>query len=301
MIELKFKKNLISANGDLLLDIDCKINKNELTTIFGKSGAGKTTILKILAGLLTPEVGLIKVEDEIWLDTQKNINLKPQNRQIGFVFQDYALFPNMSIRENLAFAIPKQTSKIQAKEQIDEILEITELTNLQKLKPNMLSGGQQQRVALARAVIRKPKILLLDEPFSALDIEMNVKLREELLKIHRHFSLSTFLVSHNFSEVFSLSSHVLHMQNGKVIKSGTANEVFLRGIPSGKVRQSGNVLNITENGIFCIVSILTGNDIIKLSITKNEAKELKIGDLVIISTKAFNPTITKLTKNIQYF
>ena len=180
MVEIKFKKNLIGADGNLLLDIDCKINSNELTTIFGQSGAGKTTILRILAGLVRPEVGFIKIDDEIWLDTQKNINLKTQNRSIGFVFQDYALFPNMTIRENLSFAIPKQTNKNEANKRIDEILEITKLTNIQKLKPNMLSGGQQQRVALARAVVRQPKILLLDEPFSALDIEMNAKLREEL-------------------------------------------------------------------------------------------------------------------------
>lgn len=298
MIEARFKKKLFSANGTLELDVEFLIDNHKITTVFGKSGAGKTTILRILAGLDTPDTGFIRVNNKVWLDTNKNININANNRKIGFVFQDYALFPNMTVEENLYFAIPKNTSKYIAKKQINELLEITELDNLKKLKPHMLSGGQKQRVALCRAIARDPEILLLDEPFSALDINMGTILRNELLRIHNHFKLTTFMVSHNFSEIFHLSDYVLHIQNGKIIKNGNPHEIFLDGIPSGKFKQSGNVLSVKNNGLHSIISVLAGNDIIKISATTNEANNLKVGDFVIISSKAFNPLITKIDKNI---
>ncbi|WP_230845569.1 ABC transporter ATP-binding protein [Helicobacter pullorum] len=274
----------------MLLKVQCSLKMRELITLFGKSGAGKTTILRILAGLTTPDFGIIKVQDSIWFSSKDKINIPPQKREIGFVFQDYALFPNMSIEENLLFALPKRGDK----KHIEELLEIVELQNFRKVKPSMLSGGQQQRVALIRALVRNPKILLLDEPFSALDASMSQRLQEELLKIHQKFELTTFFVSHNLADVFYLSQYVLHLNNGVVDKQGTPSEVFLKDLPSGKFRQSGTIVEISVNGLVAIVRVLVGNWSIEVVVSKSEGENLKVGDLVLVSSKAWNPIIVKL-------
>jgi len=290
MIYLDFQKKLYSAQGEVLLKVQCSLKMRELITLFGKSGAGKTTILRILAGLTTPDFGIIKVQDSIWFSSKDKINIPPQKREIGFVFQDYALFPNMSIEENLLFALPKRGDK----KHIEELLEIVELQNFRKVKPSMLSGGQQQRVALIRALVRNPKILLLDEPFSALDASMSQRLQEELLKIHQKFELTTFFVSHNLADVFYLSQYVLHLNNGVVDKQGTPSEVFLKDLPSGKFRQSGTIVEISVNGLVAIVRVLVGNWSIEVVVSKSEGENLKVGDLVLVSSKAWNPIIVKL-------
>ena len=290
MIYLDFQKKLYSTQGEVLLKVQCSLKMRELITLFGKSGAGKTTILRILAGLTTPDFGIIKVQDSIWFSSKDKINIPPQKREIGFVFQDYALFPNMSIEENLLFALPKRGDK----KHIEELLEIVELQNFRKVKPSMLSGGQQQRVALIRALVRNPKILLLDEPFSALDASMSQRLQEELLKIHQKFELTTFFVSHNLANVFYLSQYVLHLNNGVVDKQGTPSEVFLKDLPSGKFRQSGTIVEISVNGLVAIVRVLVGNWSIEVVVSKSEGENLKVGDLVLVSSKAWNPIIVKL-------
>lgn len=290
MIYLDFQKKLYSTQGEVLLKVQCSLKMRELITLFGKSGAGKTTILRILAGLTTPDFGIIKVQDSIWFSSKDKINIPPQKREIGFVFQDYALFPNMSIEENLLFALPKRGDK----KHIEELLEIVELQNFRKVKPSMLSGGQQQRVALIRALVRNPKILLLDEPFSALDASMSQRLQEELLKIHQKFELTTFFVSHNLADVFYLSQYVLHLNNGVVDKQGTPSEVFLKDLPSGKFRQSGTIVEISVNGLVAIVRVLVGNWSIEVVVSKSEGENLKVGDLVLVSSKVWNPIIVKL-------
>ncbi|EEQ63286.1 ABC transporter, ATP-binding protein [Helicobacter pullorum MIT 98-5489] len=287
---MDFQKKLYSTQGEVLLKVQCSLKMRELITLFGKSGAGKTTILRILAGLTTPDFGIIKVQDSIWFSSKDKINIPPQKREIGFVFQDYALFPNMSIEENLLFALPKRGDK----KHIEELLEIVELQNFRKVKPSMLSGGQQQRVALIRALVRNPKILLLDEPFSALDASMSQRLQEELLKIHQKFELTTFFVSHNLADVFYLSQYVLHLNNGVVDRQGTPSEVFLKDLPSGKFRQSGTIVEISVNGLVAIVRVLVGNWSIEVVVSKSEGENLKVGDLVLVSSKAWNPIIVKL-------
>jgi len=152
MISTSLHKTLQTANGIMPLDIELDIYPGEFVTIYGESGAGKTSILKMLAGLLTPDYGKIIVDGTTWLDTSRKINLAPQKRKIGFVFQDYALFPNMSVRKNITYALAKDQD-IQI---VEELIEITELGDLQHQKPNLLSGGQRQRVALARALVQQP-------------------------------------------------------------------------------------------------------------------------------------------------
>ena len=195
MIEVSIQKKLKAPFGEMNLDIQTNIEQGQFVTLYGKSGAGKTSTLRILAGLLEPDNGKISIHGNILLDTSNKINLAPQKRKIGFVFQDYALFPNMTIFENLSFALQKN----QSKKILDELIEMMEIGNLRSEKPQHLSGGQQQRVALARALVQKPELLLLDEPLAALDNEMRNKLQQYIIQVHREFKLTTILISHDVS------------------------------------------------------------------------------------------------------
>lgn len=222
MIAINVTRKLFGANGELRLKFETAINGGELVTLYGPSGAGKTSVLRMLAGLLQPESGIIQIDDEIWYDSTKSINIRPQDRGIGIVFQDYSLFPNMTVRGNLEFALQKgQSPKI-----VDEMLELTQLSNLHDKKPAILSGGQKQRVAIAMALVRQPRLLLLDEPFSALDSVMQSKLQDYLLQVHEQFSLTTILVSHDITEVVKMSKRVLVLEEGKIQMDGPPLEVL---------------------------------------------------------------------------
>lgn len=287
MIDLTFDKHLNSSDGEICLGIDLQIASGEFVALFGKSGAGKTTILRILAGLLEPEAGRIIVDGECWLDTSARFSLPPQKRHVGFVFQDYALFPNMSVEGNLLYALESK----QDRARVEEILEVMELGVLRKERPERLSGGQKQRVALARALVRNPKILLLDEPLSALDSSMRLRLQEELLRIHNHFGVTTLLVSHDLGEVFRLCSRVVEIARGVVVRDGSPSEIFSSGKVSGKFRLSGELLAVAKSDILNVLSVLVGGNIIKVVACDDEVAGLRIGDSVVISSKAFNPLI----------
>ncbi len=289
MIEIKLKKELLHSSGKITLDIEMKVKEGEFLSIFGESGAGKTTLLRMIAGLTNPDKGYIKVKNHVWFDSEKNINLPPQKRKIGFVFQDFALFPNMTVEENILFAMEKKDIDF-----LEFLLDFTELKNLRKRKPETLSGGQKQRVALARAIARKPDILLLDEPLSALDIKTRLKLQDEILKVHKKFNLTTFLVSHDYSEIFKLSNRVIHIKKGKIFKEGSPEEIFLDRRISGKVKVYGEVWKIEKKDIVYVVSIFSGNNVIKVITTEDEIKDISVGDKVFITVKAFNPMIFKI-------
>lgn len=290
MIKLNIKKTLNTADGKIDLVVDKQINDGEFLTLFGKSGSGKTTLLRIIAGLETPQSGQIIVSDEIWFDSQKKINLPPQMRNVGFVFQDYALFPNMTVRGNLEFALKNQNDK----NKVNEILEIMEIENLAQMKPENLSGGQKQRVAVARTLMTNPKILLLDEPLSALDSAMRLKLQDELANVHKRFGITSVLVSHDISEVFRLSNRVFKIALGQITHDGTPSEVFANQNISGKFKIIGEVLSIKKSDILFIVEILAHNEIIKVTAVKSEIENIKIGDKILVSSKAFNPILTKI-------
>lgn len=290
MIELDIIKPLYTADGIIDLKVNKQINKGDFLTLFGKSGSGKTTLLRILAGLETPKSGKIVVDKEIWFDSSKKINLPPQKRNVGFVFQDYALFPNMSVRRNLEFAL-KNKNEIK---KVDEILEIMEIENLSNMKPELLSGGQKQRVALARTLMTNPKMLLLDEPLSALDTTMRLKLQDELSLIHQKFNITSILVSHDISEVFKLSNRVFKINLGEIQQDGTPNEVFSNQNISGKFKIIGEILSIKKSDILYIVEVLTNNEIVKVTAVEDEIKDLKIGDKLLLSSKAFNPILMKI-------
>ncbi|ECC2780834.1 sulfate/molybdate ABC transporter ATP-binding protein, partial [Campylobacter coli] len=283
-----------TAKGKKQLELNTCLKANEITAIFGESGAGKTTLLKIIAGLIKPEFGRIEVGDELWLDTQKNVNLAIQKRKIGFVFQDYALFPNMSVKENISYAAT-------SKQKVEELLSLMNLENLAKIYPKNLSGGQAQRVALARALAREPQILLLDEPLSALDFKMRSFLQDELVKILQHFKITTLLVSHDLAEIYKLSHRILELSDGKIIKDARINEFFTSSNLSAKLRLSATLLEIKKSDILMIFTLLLNQDIVKITLSEEEFlrtyKNVKIGDTLLLSIKAFNPIIVgKLDK-----
>ena len=206
MIEIKVQKTLFGSSGEFLLDVDIMIERGEFIALLGESGGGKTTIMRILAGLEKAN-GIIKVDDEIWQD--ESTFLPPQKRGIGFVFQDYALFNNLTVEENLLF-VQNDTNLA------NHLLEVTNLTNLKSSYPMKLSGGQKQRVALCRALMKKPKILLMDEPLSAIDPLLRVKLQDEILSLHKEFNTTSILVSHDISEIKKMSDRILVLKDGKI-------------------------------------------------------------------------------------
>ncbi|EIW7524773.1 sulfate/molybdate ABC transporter ATP-binding protein [Campylobacter jejuni] len=288
MIKIDIKLPINTAKGKKQLELNTCLKANEITAIFGESGAGKTTLLKIIAGLIKPEFGRIEVGDELWLDTQKNINLAIQKRKIGFVFQDYALFPNMSVKENISYAAT-------SKQKVEELLSLMNLENLAKIYPKNLSGGQAQRVALARALAREPQILLLDEPLSALDFKMRSFLQDELVKILQHFKITTLLVSHDLAEIYKLSHRILELSDGKIIKDARTNEFFTSSNLSAKLRLSATLLEMKKSDILVIFTLLLNQDIVKITLSEEEFlksyKDVKIGDTLLLSIKAFNPII----------
>jgi molybdate transport system ATP-binding protein len=290
MIALNFQKKLIAATGEMLLSVETSIEEGSLVTLFGKSGAGKTTILRILGGLTQPDFGEINVDGTTWLNTSKKINLKPQKRKVGYVFQDYALFPNMTVKQNLEFALKKDDDTTI----INHLIEMVELGELQHRKPITLSGGQQQRVALARALVQKPKILLLDEPLSALDEEIRYKLQQYILKVHKEFGLTTLLISHDVSEVLRMSDHVIELNEGKIIRQGPTNQIFNYQDLSAKFQLTGTLIQIIKQDFIYILSVQIGKDIVKIVADESEGKDLMIGDKILISAKAFNPIIQKI-------
>jgi molybdate transport system ATP-binding protein len=218
MIQIDIHKRLHGSHGDMHLDVNLEIQKGEFIALMGESGSGKTTLLRVLAGLEKAE-GNIAVEDIAWLRSQKM--LPPQQREIGFVFQDYALFDNMSVEENLLFV---NDDKTLAK----RLLEMTELTGLASRNVKGLSGGQKQRVSLCRAMMKKPKLLLMDEPLSALDPVMRTKLQDEILKLHQTFGTTTIMVSHDADVSYHLADRILVLDHGKIVADGSPKEILVK-------------------------------------------------------------------------
>ncbi len=290
MIEINLTKKLRSTGGSMLLDLELKIKKGEFVSLYGVSGAGKTCTLRLLSGLLTPDKGRIVVNGTTWFDAGKKINLSPQQRKIGYVFQDYALFPNMTVRQNLEFALQKG----QSKSIVDNLVAIVELGDFLNRKPSTLSGGQQQRVALARALVQRPEILILDEPLSALDHKMRSKLQEYILKVHNAFNLTTILVSHNIGEIVKLSNHIYELHNGRVVREGKALDFFSAERNSAKFRFTGEVIHIEKEEVIYVVSVLVGNSVVKVVTDREEALALTLGDQVFVASKAFNPILERI-------
>jgi putrescine transport system ATP-binding protein len=207
----------------VLNDISMEIGKDERFTLLGQSGCGKTTLLRIIAGFESPDKG------KIWIEDDEITSIPIEKRPVGMIFQNYALFPHMTIYENIAIGPRvRELAEPEIEKRIDELLEITHLRDLKNSYPQYISGGEAQRVALARAVINRPKILLLDEPLSALDPSLRKHLREELVEMQRTLEITFLFVTHDQEEAMSMATKMCIMEKGSIKQSGTPSDLYDR-------------------------------------------------------------------------
>ncbi|MCK9473954.1 ATP-binding cassette domain-containing protein [Sulfurimonas sp.] len=284
MITINIQKALYGSSAEMNLQVDLNIAQNDFVALAGQSGSGKTTLLRILAGLEDSR-GVIQVGDEIWQDSDKKIHLAPQKRKIGFVFQDYALFSNMSVKDNLLYV--KKDKALAS-----HLLEITGLTSFKNRFPNTLSGGQKQRVSLCRAMMNSPKLLLMDEPLSALDPQMRTKLQNEILSLHKEFATTTIMVSHDPSEIYRLANRAVVLNLGQIINDGTPKEILLQTSGSAKFSFEGELLDIIKVDVIHVAVIAIAQQIVEVVVSEEEVGTLSIGQTVRVGTKAFSPIIS---------
>ena len=216
-------QGLHKSYGDTAIfsDINCEIAKGEFITLLGPSGCGKSTLLRCIAGLTGVNGG------QILLDGEDLVPVAPQKRGIGMVFQSYALFPNMTVQQNVAFGLRMQKVRgSEAEQRVKEVLELVELNDFAGRYPQQLSGGQCQRVALARSLVTRPRLLLLDEPLSALDARIRKHLREQIRSIQQELGLTTIFVTHDQEEALVMSDRIFLMNAGKIVQSGDAETLY---------------------------------------------------------------------------
>ncbi len=277
MIAVKLDKDL----GEFTLDVEFRLAKGSFLAVAGPSGSGKTTLLRILAGLEEAR-GSIEVEGEIWLDDRTY--LPPQKRSIGFVFQEYALFPSMRVIDNLLYV---QNDPTLAR----RLLALTHIDDLADRPVTRLSGGQKQRVALARAMMRRPKLLLMDEPLSALDPDMRMKLQDEILTLHREFGTTTVMVSHDPAEIYRLADWVVTLERGTIQKDGSPESILLQTAGSQKLALHGRLLDIVKKDVVHVAIVAVGQQIVEVVLSNDEAKRLRVGHNVRLGIKAFAPLV----------
>ncbi|MDA0193950.1 MAG: ABC transporter ATP-binding protein [Bacteroidetes bacterium] len=277
MIEIILKRHLKGQSGLFELDIDMQLKKGGFYALMGESGVGKTSVLKIIAGLMKAGSGKITYEQEVWFDSDNSIFVKPQKRSVGFVFQDYALFPNMSVIQNLYFAI----GKVSEKKEIDEILELMNLGDLVKSKPQELSGGQQQRVALARVILRKPDIVLLDEPLAALDQKLREKLQKDLQSLHHKYGFTALMVTHDELEATRLADEVFIMELGKVIRKGTPKNVLNTLLDLNSIEAEILDVDFESNEL----TATNHRGIFKVNLSESQLKNIKVGQMIKLNSK----------------
>ena len=215
------KVNIQKELKEFDLDVDFELKKGCLG-ILGPSGCGKSMTLKSIAGIVNPDNGFISLNDTVYFDSSNKTNLKPQKRNVGYLFQNYALFPNMTVEENVAIGLGKDYDK----NHLSEIIKRYHLNGLEKRYPRELSGGQQQRVALARIMAYGPDVILFDEPFSAMDTFLKEQLRLELVNSLKDFDGFSIMVTHNRDEAFQFCDELIILDKGKVIAKGDTHEVF---------------------------------------------------------------------------
>ncbi len=223
-LSLKLHKQV---NG-FKLDVEWAM-ENELAVLFGFSGAGKSMTLQLIAGLLQPDEGWIYSGNRTLFDSRSGVNLAPQDRSIGYVFQNLALFPHMTVKGNILYGAG-DLKKEQREERIKEMIAAFHLVALESRYPSEISGGQQQRVALARALIRRPDLLLLDEPFSALDNPLRMEMQKFLKEVRREFNIPLLLVTHDLPEAFSLADKIIVYSQGRIAQIGPPKDIGLNPV-----------------------------------------------------------------------
>lgn len=244
----------------------------------------------------TADDGIITCGEEIWFHKTRRINIPPQQRSTGFLFQDYALFPHMTVERNVAYGVKGKKGLKEAR----ELIALAGLSGYEHFYPGQLSGGQKQRVALIRSLARKPKILLLDEPLSALDIETRLRLQDDLKRIIRQFHATTLFVTHDVTEVYKLADYVIVLESGRVIKQGTPEDVFMGKRLSTRIQIVGKVVSIESDPIMAAVTVVHEDQYFKTLIDTEELHHLNltIGDNVVIGAKSSDVILFKvLTKS----
>ena len=207
------------------LDAAFDVAPGEVVALLGASGSGKTTMLKAIAGLVTPQLGRVSLGDDVWFDSAQAINRRPEARRVGFVFQDYALFPHLSVRNNVAIAM-RHVAAVERAERADGLLRQIGIEPLGDRFPRQLSGGERQRVALARALAREPSVLLLDEPFSAVDRPARERLKREIQAVAATIGVPVILVTHDIDEAVALARRLVIIDRGTMIADGLAAELM---------------------------------------------------------------------------
>lgn len=298
-----------------LNDVSIEVPDGSLTALLGPSGSGKSTLLRIIGGLETADSGRVLIHDE------DATNVPPQKREIGFVFQHYAAFKHMSVRDNVAFGLTiRKQPKDKVAERVDELLRIVGLAGYAKRFPSQLSGGQRQRMALARALAVEPRVLLLDEPFGALDAKVRAELREWLRRLHDEVHVTTLLVTHDQEEAMSIADHIAVMDNARIEQVGSPRELydqphnaFVMGF-LGPVSRLGDRLvrphdialsaEALDGALEAMVSrvihlgfevrvelMLTSGEAVTAQITRTEADELELGQGDIVWLRAAGATV----------
>ncbi|WP_026565228.1 ABC transporter ATP-binding protein [Bacillus sp. UNC41MFS5] len=229
-------------NQVVLNNISLTLNKGEFVTLLGQSGCGKSTLLRSIAGLEDVDVG------RILIDGTDITNLSPRQREVGMVFQSYALFPNMNVFDNIAYGLKMKKAK-NIDSRVKKMIDMVDLNGKEKSYPHQLSGGQQQRVALARALVMEPKVLLLDEPLSALDAKIRKNLQKELKRIQKELDITTIFVTHDQEEAMTMSDRIFVMNKGNVVQSGSPSEIYTTPINTFVAKFIGNY-NVCNMEVF---------------------------------------------------
>ena len=287
-IDVKLKKSFSDTGFNI--DVDFTLPRGGITVIFGPSGSGKSTILRLLAGLECAEAGSIYLGSQPWVDSTKGINLPPQERAVGFLFQDLALFPHLDVKANIGYALDGKNNL----NSVTKMIDMAELTGLEDRYPHELSGGEKQRVALSRALIRSPELLLLDEPFSALDASVKKTLYNEIIKLHKKIGFTAVLVTHDLAEAYKLAEHAVTLKSGKVERQGSPEEVFLGKGLSTRIQIPVKVFAMESDEIHTLLSVEDGGRTFRVFVDNDEAKSISIGDEVIVAAKASEALVFKI-------
>lgn len=286
MFQVELRKTIGPRQQSRQLALQFALADGEVLALSGPSGVGKTTVLRMLAGLEEPDRGRIQFGDALWWDGQPRHTLATARRRIGFVFQDYALFPHLSVYEQLQFGQRKPDPA-----RIDYWLELLDLQAHRQHKPGQLSGGQRQRLALARALIGEPHLLLLDEPLSALNADLRQDLQRMLARIFREQKITTVLVSHDAGEIFQLAQRLLLLSETAAPQLGTPTELLLGALTPGRCTLHATVLALQANEVMVTAVLGVGADRITTLITPAEAAALQIGQTVQVQLNGTSATL----------